>query len=93
MWKARAITGKTFQPKNKIAEGSSLEQQPLSTEANQQYEFAQIKNDVYIIKLKGTELYVTPGDKNGSTNSEIILEKKIDGPLQQWTIYIQHPEI
>ena len=87
------FTGKTFQPKNKIAEGSSLEQQPLSTEANQQYEFAQIKNDVYIIKLKGTELYVTPADKNGSTNSEIILEKKIDGPLQQWTIYIQHPEI
>jgi hypothetical protein len=71
------FTGKTFQPKNKIAEGSSLEQQPLSTEAaNQQYEFIQIKNDVYIIKLKGTELYVTPADKNGSTNSEIILEKK-----------------
>jgi len=85
------FTGKTFQPN---AEGIGLEQQPLVAEAtNQQYEFVPVKENIYEIKLKGTNLFVTPSDKNGATNSEIILSKKTNSKLQQWTIYEQHPDM
>ncbi len=67
------FTGKTFQPKNSPSPGIGLEQKPLNAEAtNQQYEFILLKENVYEIKLKGTDLYLTPSDKNGATNSAII---------------------
>lgn len=87
------FTGKTFQPANGTpADGISLLQQPLTTgQETQEYEFIPVGQEQYLIKLKNTELYVTPSDKTGSTNSAIILAKEEESKLQLWTIYEQHP--
>eukprot|EP01012_Entosiphon_sulcatum_P040579 TRINITY_DN54254_c0_g1_i1.p1 TRINITY_DN54254_c0_g1~~TRINITY_DN54254_c0_g1_i1.p1 ORF type:complete len:165 (+),score=23.99 TRINITY_DN54254_c0_g1_i1:676-1170(+) len=83
------FTGKTFQPK---INDTALEEQPLNLgSANQQYEFESAGKDIYLIKLKGTDLYITPEDKKGTTNSPIILAKKMKTKDQQWTIYEQSP--
>lgn len=83
------FTGKTFQPKTSDV---ALEEQPLNLgSANQQYEFEPAGKDIYLIKLKGTDLYLTPEDKKGTTNSAIILAKKMKTKDQQWTIYEQSP--
>eukprot|EP01035_Chromulina_nebulosa_P001153 gene1153-1557_t len=87
------FSSKTFQPKTAAVEGVALEEQPLiNKQASQQYEFILIEKNVYKIKLKGTELYVTPSDTKGSDNSQIILAAKQDGKAQQWTIYEQNPD-
>jgi len=41
--------------------------------------------------LKATDLYLTPVDPEGGTNSAIVLAKKKDSPIQQWSIYLQNP--
>ncbi|MHA4895951.1 RICIN domain-containing protein [Pedobacter sp. PWIIR3] len=86
------FTKKTFQPAAKAEVSVTLEEQPLvAADPNQQYEFINVKKDTYLIRLKGTELFITPLDEEGSTNSAIILAKKMDKPLQQWIIYKQNP--
>ena len=87
------FTNKTFQSKSGVAaEGVMLEQQPLvMLQASQQYDFIVVEKNVYLIRAKGTELYVTPVDKNGAIDSGIMLAKKGKGKLQQWTIYEQKP--
>jgi hypothetical protein len=87
------FTSKTFQPKNGAAtEGVSMEQQPLvNAQTNQQYEFIPVEKNIYLIKAKGTELYLTPVDKNGATDTGIMLAKKSNIKLQHWTIYEQEP--
>ena len=60
-------------------------------QASQQYDFIVVEKNVYLIRAKGTELYVTPVDKNGAIDSGIMLAKKGKGKLQQWTIYEQKP--
>lgn len=86
------FSGKTLQPVNANAvQDNALEEQPLTNDNVQQYEFIPVDKDVYLIKLKGTGLYVTPSDKEGKVNSQIILAKKNGTKLQQWTIYEQHP--
>ncbi len=89
------FTNKTFQPqKGEVSEGISLEQQPIdNSKAIQQWEFVSSANNTYMIKLKGSDLYVTPSDKKGSVNSKIILEKKRADKTQYWSIYEQHPEM
>ncbi len=83
------FTGKTFQPKTNDL---FLEEQPLNLGSlNQQYEFEPAGKDIYMIRLKGTTLYIKPEDKKGTTNSAIILAKKTDTKAQQWTIYEQSP--
>lgn len=85
------FTGKTFQPADSINEGV-LEQQPLVlAQLNQQYDFVLLQNNIYLIKQKGTELYLTPVDKKGEVNTGIKLAKKDGTKLQQWTIYEQKP--
>lgn len=88
------FTSKTFQSESSIAsDGASLEQRPIrENELNQQYEFIPIEKNSYLIKLTDKDLYLTPSN-NGATNSVIILAKRINSKLQQWTIYEQHPEI
>ena len=86
------FSGKTLQPvKANVVEGNTLEEQPLMNNAVQQYEFIPVEKNVYLIKLKGTDLYITPADEKGTVNSQIILAKKDGSKLQQWTIYEQHP--
>ena len=88
------FSGKTFQAKQAGAAGIALEEQPLVTgAAQQQYEFIPLKKNTYLIRLKGTGLYITPADEKGAVNSGILLAAKKEGPLQQWTIYEQHPEM
>ena len=88
------LSGKTFEPAGTLSAGTSLHEEPLSTTATtQQYEFEQVAKDTYTIKLKGTDLYVTPSDEKGRTNSSIILSPKSGSKLQQWTIYQQSPTI
>lgn len=86
------FTGKTFQPKAGTAEeGAELEQQPLSETQLQQYEFISTGKNQYLIRLKGTELYVTAIDEDGTINTGMKLAKKNGSKLQLWTIYEQHP--
>ena len=85
------LTGKTLQPvAANPEEGTPLEQQPMQDGAVQQWEFVPAENNSFLIRLKGTVLYITPTE-DGSLNSRIILAKKKTGNLQLWTIYEQHP--
>lgn len=87
------FTGKTIQPNGAPAESVNLIQQPLANSPLQQYEFLPAGENQYLIRLKGTSLYLTPSDKEGAVNSTIMLAGKTDGNIQRWTIYEQHPEI
>ena len=89
------FTGKTFQSKESSkAAGVALEQQPLiANQVNQQYEFIPVEKNVFLIKLKNTDLYITPSDNEGTVNSKIILSKKNGTNLQYWTLHEQKPEI
>ncbi|MES2807282.1 MAG: RICIN domain-containing protein [Bacteroidota bacterium] len=88
------FSNKTLQPIADAAVDVAFEERPLlSNEAKQQYEFISVKKDTYLIKLKGTDLYLTPADVKGSVNSAIILSAKRSTPEQQWFIYEQAPTI
>ncbi|MEO6639525.1 MAG: RICIN domain-containing protein [Ginsengibacter sp.] len=88
------FTGKTFQAIDKNpSSGDVLKQQPISNTDNQLYEFIPVKENVYLIKLKGTDLYVTPSKEDGKINAPIIFSKKSGSKMQQWSIYEQHPDI
>lgn len=88
------FTNKTLQPqKDTITDGTLLEQQPLDMHSNdQQWEFLPVGNNAFLIRLKGTELYITPAEKEAVVNSRIILSKKKSGQIQHWSIYEQHPD-
>jgi hypothetical protein len=86
------LTNKTFQPVAQANADVPFEEQPLINDApNQQYEFIKVKSGAYLIKLKGTDLYITPADGKGKVNSAIILAAKENTPEQLWTIYEQAP--
>lgn len=86
------FSNKTLQPISSAAANVAFEEQPLVAGAQQQqYEFIAVKKDTYMIKLKGTELYVTPADAKGAVNSAIILAAKKGTPDQLWSIYEQAP--
>ncbi|MEZ0538960.1 RICIN domain-containing protein [Fibrella arboris] len=87
------FTRKTLQPVEADPKaGVALEQRPLSTTApNQEWEFISVAANTYLIRLKGSQLYITPANEKGSTNSRVILMGKQTGQLQHWTIYEQHP--
>ena len=86
------LTGKTFQPSAMPDAGVGLVEEPMQgSTAYQQYEFIKDKGESYLIRLKGTNWYMTPEDKNGSTNSRIVLASRSNGPEQLWNIYAQEP--
>lgn len=74
-----------------VADGAALEEQPINDANVQQYEFIHVEKNIYLIKIKDKDLYITPADKDGKVNSQIILSKKDGSKLQQWTINEQHP--
>ena len=87
------FSGKTFQPQQAAAPAVAMEEQPLLADnPQQQYDFIPAGKNTYCIRLKGTELYISPADDKGTVNSAIVLARKSDSKLQQWTIYEQHPE-
>ena len=71
--------------------GTTLEQQPLSTSASQQWEFIKAANKSYYIRLKGSELYITAS--TSETNSNIVLQGKQDKALQLWRLVEQNPNM
>lgn len=87
------FTSKTFQSKDGVpAEGVLLEEQPLVTaQQNQLFDFVPVQKNVYLIRQKNTDLYITPADAAGAENTGIVLAKKNGSKLQQWTIYEQKP--
>lgn len=87
------FTHKTLQPVDaQPTANTSLEQRPLSaTNARQQWEFVPATTGVYLIRLKGTELYLTSVEQVGADNSGVALAPKKKGPAQQWTLTEQHP--
>lgn len=86
------LTHKTFQPQAEAKADAAFEEQPFVAGAlNQQYVFIEVKKDTYLIKLKGSDLYITPYDPKGKVNSAIVLAAKRNTPEQLWTIYEQEP--
>ncbi len=86
------LTGKTFQPASAPSAGVPLVEESIGNGSSaQQYEFIKDQDDVYLIRLKGTNWYVTPEDKKGSSNSAIILSAKTGTSEQLWQIYKQDP--
>lgn len=88
-WDFKNIEGQTYQLKNLFSgktlqqKGAALEEQPI---ANQQYEFLPGEKNSYLIRVEGTEMYITQGE------DEIILAaKKKDVQSQSWTLVEQHP--
>jgi hypothetical protein len=77
------FSGKTLQPKTAAAEGVSLEEQPI---AGQQYELLPNENNSYLIRVKGTALYITQGEDN-----IVLAAKKKDLQSQSWILVEQHP--
>ena len=83
------ITRKTFQPSSNPESGVTLWQQPLKENSLQYWEFIKQPGETYLIRLKGTELYVTIS--SGETNSTIILMPKQESSSQQWKLVQQNP--
>ncbi len=85
---------KTMLPSTSPKEGTALEEQPLvSGNSSQQYEFVPVSSGIYRIKVKNTDLYLTPSDSEGTINAPIILKQKDNSRLQYWQLKEQHPEI
>ncbi|MBC9913877.1 RICIN domain-containing protein [Chitinophaga varians] len=84
-------SGKTLQPQVTAA-GTTLEEQPLeSGKDTQQYEFLPAGKDQYLVRLKGTTLYLTPADDKGAVNAPVVLAPANNTALQHWTLKEQHP--
>ncbi len=82
-------TSKTFQPSSKLEPGVALWQQPLKEDNLQYWEFIKQLDKTYLIRLDGTDLYVTiSSDK---TNSPIILMPRQNSIGQQWKLVKQNP--
>lgn len=82
-------TGKTFQVDSLPVAGSSLYQQPLRADSLQDWEFIKKAENVYNIRLKGTNLYITIS--SAKINSPIILQHKDSTTRQEWRLLPQNP--
>ena len=82
-------TGKTLQPSAGPVPQTALWQQPLSGDKAQYWEFIRDRGDAYLIRLKGTRLYVTAS--SSETNSSIILLPMQNSSSQQWRLIKQDP--
>jgi len=82
-------TQKTLQPSSIPEQGVNLWQQTLGGNSLQYWEFLKQPKETYLIRLKGTELYITvSSDKN---NSDIILMPMQNSTEQQWRLIEQQP--
>lgn len=84
-------TQKTFEPVSNPKPGVSLWQKPLGGSKNQYWEFLKQADDTYLIRLKGTDLYVTTS--SNEDNSEIILMPLQNSNTQLWKLIRQNPWI
>jgi len=85
------FTEKTFQPKTAPKAGVELWQQSMGGTQLQYWEFLKQADETYLIRLKGTELYLTAS--SDKVNSAIILQTKQDIKTQNWKLVRQTPWI
>lgn len=82
-------TEKTFQPVSEPNEGLSMWQKPLGGTKEQYWEFIKNSDNSYLIRLKGTELYLTA--ESDEQNADIILSPLLNIESQKWNLVEQHP--
>lgn len=87
------FTSKTFEPaKLNPVDGDGLKQMPLTTnQSSQLFEFIPVRENSFMIRLKNTELYLTPSDVTGTINAPILLKKASNNNTQVWILVEQHP--
>lgn len=85
------FTEKTFQPKSEPANGVGLWQQSMGGTPLQHWEFIKQADESYLIRLKGTDLYVTAS--SDQTDSPIILMPQQNSKKQFWKKVRQTPWI
>ena len=84
-------TEKTFQPESSATSEGGLWQKTLGGSHLQYWEFLKQPDDTYIIRLQGTELYLTAPSQE--TNSPAALKPKRDSRGQTWRLVRQTPWI
>lgn len=85
------FTGKTMQALG-TSQGSAFDEQPIEqSKASQLYDFEPAGKNIFLIKLKGTDQYITSEGENSQINSLVTLAPKRGDKSQQWTIYQQSP--
>lgn len=84
-------TQKTFQPASNPKSGVGLSQHNLGGTPLQYWEFVKQTDETYLIRLKGTELYITTS--SNKTDSPIILLPKNGSKKQPWKLIRQTPWI
>lgn len=82
-------TAKTLDASAKPVSGVSLWQQPLQTGHPPAWEFVKQADQTYLIRLKGTELYVST--TSDQTNSAIVLLPNQSSTRQRWKLIEQDP--
>jgi hypothetical protein len=82
-------TGKALQPAGKAVAGATLQQQPMSGADIQQWEFLAQPGSAYLIRHKGSGLYITVSSPE--TNSAIDLRPRQQGNAQLWRLVAQKP--
>ncbi len=84
-------TEKTFEPISTPKSGVGLWQKPMGGRDYQYWEFIPQANDTYLIRLKGTELYITISSEDEDT--PLILVPKQNSKSQLWKLIRQSPWI
>ncbi|MBL4679048.1 MAG: RICIN domain-containing protein [Mucilaginibacter sp.] len=101
-WDFKHVDGNTYQLQNlfsgktlqalSASTGSVFDEQPIKqSEASQLYDFEPAGKNVFLIKLKGTDQYITSTGESEQINSLVKLAPKSGSKSQQWTIYQQSP--
>lgn len=84
-------TQKSFQPLENPRDGAKLFQKPIGGNNLQHWEFIKNKDNTYLIRLKGYDLYIT--SRSDQLNQPLILQKKNNLQNQNWKLTTQQPII
>lgn len=84
-------TQKTFEPVSAPQPGVGLWQKSMGGSKYQYWEFIQQADQTYLIRLKGTELYVTISSEKD--DSELVLQPLNKSDSQWWKLIRQNPWI
>ena len=82
-------TQKAFQPSSAPEAGVGLWQQTLGGSRFQYWELLVQPGEMYLIRLKGTEMYITA--TSGEDNSALVLLPRQDANNQLWRLLRQNP--
>lgn len=82
-------THKTFEPAAKPVPGVALLQKSPGGKGVQEWDFIKQADETYLIRMKGTDLYVTISSVQ--TNSAIVLHPPSGSDTQRWRLVAQDP--